>query len=49
MMKEGIPKRRASMSKTTRGTSNVDTRFGEEIKGGRSKLMRWRCSKDDKY
>jgi len=35
MMREGIPKGRASMSKTTRGKSNVDTRFGEEIEGGR--------------
>jgi len=33
MMREGIPKRRASMSKTSRGKSNVDTRLGEEIKG----------------
>jgi len=31
MMREGIPKRRASMSKTTRGKSNVDIRSGEEI------------------
>jgi len=35
MMREGIPKRRASMSKTTRGKSNVETRLGEEIEGGR--------------
>jgi len=41
MMREGIPKRRASMSKTTRGKSNVDTRLGEEIEGGRAKLTRW--------
>jgi len=34
MMREGIPKGRASMSKTTRGKSNVDTRLGEEIEGG---------------
>jgi len=32
MMREGIPKRRASMSKTTRG--NVETRLREEIGGG---------------
>jgi len=38
MMSEGIPKRRASMSKITRGKSNVDTRLGEEIQGGREKL-----------
>jgi len=42
MMKEGIPKGRASMSKTTRGKSDVDTRLGEEIEGGRAKLTRWR-------
>jgi len=41
MMREGIPKRRVSMSKTMRGKSNVDTRFGEENEGGRTKLMRW--------
>jgi len=41
MMREGIPKRRTSMSKT-RGNSNVDTRLGEEIEGGGVKLMRWR-------
>jgi len=42
MMREGIPKRRASMSKTTRGKSNVDTRLGEEIEEGRATLKR--CS-----
>jgi len=42
LMTEGIRKRRASMSKTTRGKSNVDTRLGEEIGGGRGKLTRWR-------
>jgi len=31
MMRERIPKRRASMSKRTRGKSNVNTRLGEEI------------------
>jgi len=36
MMWEGIPKRRASMSKTTRGKSNVDTRLREEIGGRQS-------------
>jgi len=35
MMREGIPK---SMQKTTRGKSNVDTRFGDVIEGGRAKL-----------
>jgi len=42
MMREGIPKGRASMLKTTRGKSNVDARSGEEIVGGRAKLTRWR-------
>jgi len=51
MMREGIPKRMVSMSKTTRGKSNVDTRLGEEIEGGRAKLTLWRirCSKYDNY
>jgi len=35
MIREGIPKRSASMSKTTRGKSNVDMTLGEEIEGGR--------------
>jgi len=39
-MREGIPKRKASMSKPMRGNSNVDMRFGEEIEGGRAKLTR---------
>jgi len=30
-----MPNGRASMSKTMRGKSNVDTRLGEEIEGGR--------------
>jgi len=42
MMRERIPKGRASMSKTTRGKTNVDMRLGEEIEGGRAKLTRWR-------
>jgi len=42
MMREGIQKGRASMSKTTRGKSNVDTRLGEEIEGGRAKLTQRR-------
>jgi len=33
-MREGIPKRRAIMSK---GNSNVDTRLGEEIQEARAK------------
>jgi len=37
-LREKIPKRRASKSKTTRGKSNVDTKLGEEIEGGRAKL-----------
>jgi len=41
MMTEGIPKRRASMSKTTRDKRNVDTRLREEIEGCRVKLTRW--------
>jgi len=28
MIREGIPKRRASLSKTTRGNSNVDNEVG---------------------
>jgi len=42
MTKEKIPKRRAGISKTTSGKSNVDMRLGEEIEGGRAKLTRWR-------
>jgi len=41
IMMEGIPKKRASVSKTTRGKSIVDTRLGEEIEGDRAKLTRW--------
>jgi len=36
MMREGIPKRRTSISKTTSGKSNGETRMGDEIKGGRA-------------
>jgi len=32
MMREGIPKGRASMSKTTRGKSNVDTRLERRLR-----------------
>jgi len=35
MMRELIPKRRASMSKATGDKINVDTRLGEEIEGGK--------------
>jgi len=42
MMREGIPKGRASMLKKTRGKSSVDTSLGEQIEGGRAKLTRWR-------
>jgi len=42
MMREGIPKRRASILKTLRGKSNVDMRLGEEIEGSGAKLVRWR-------
>jgi len=42
MMREGIPNGRASISKTPRDKSNVDTRLGEEIEGGRAKLKPWR-------
>jgi len=38
MRRERIPKRMASMLKTTRGKSNVDTRLGEKIEGGRANL-----------
>jgi len=31
MIREGIPKRRARKSKTTRGKSNVNMRLGEEL------------------
>jgi len=38
---------RASISKTTRGKSNVDTRLGEEIEGGGVKLVLWRIKIKD--
>ena len=38
---EGIPKRGASIPKTTRCKSDVDTRYGEKIEGGRAKLTCW--------
>ena len=41
MGKKEIPNRGASMPKTTRCESNVDTRYGEKIEGGRAKLTCW--------
>ena len=41
MMREGVPNRGTSMPKTTRGKSNVDTRLGEKIEGGREKPTCW--------
>jgi len=35
------------MSQTTTGKSNVDTRLGEEIEGGRAKLTRWSVRNKD--
>jgi len=42
MTREGIPNKRASMSKTMRGKSNVDMRLGVEIEADRVKLTQWR-------
>jgi len=39
--REGIPYRMASMPKTTTDESNVGTKMGEKMKGGRVKLKRW--------
>jgi len=36
MIRVRISKGRASISKTMRGKSNVDTRLGEDIEGGRA-------------
>jgi len=38
MRREGVPNRGASMPKTTKGESNLRTRLGEKIEGGRAKL-----------
>ena len=38
---KGIPNRGASIPKTTRCESDVDTRHGEKIEGGRAKLTCW--------
>jgi len=47
-MREGIPKRRASKMKTTRGTSNVHTSLGEEIEKGRDSVLRIRTAKESR-
>ena len=39
-LKKGILNSGASVTITTRGESNVDTRLGEEIEGGKAKLTR---------
>jgi len=41
MRRERVPNRGASMPKTTRGESNLDTRLGEKIEGGGAKLTGW--------
>jgi len=41
MRRKGVPNREASMPKTTRGESDLDTRLGEKIEGGGAKLMCW--------
>jgi len=41
MRREGFPNRGASMPKTTKGESNLGTRFGEKIEGGGAKLTYW--------
>jgi len=41
MRREGVPNGEASMPKTMRGESNLDTRLGEQIEGGRAKLTCW--------
>ena len=41
MRRKGIPNGGASMPKTTRCESDVDTRYGEKIEGGRAKLTCW--------
>jgi len=47
MTREGIPKGRTSLSETTRGKNNVDTRSGVEREGCRAKLTRWRIMYKD--
>jgi len=41
MRREGVPNREASLPKTARGESNLDTRLGEKIEGGGAKLTCW--------
>ena len=41
MRRERISNERASMQKTTRGESNIDTTLGDEIEGGTAKRMKW--------
>jgi len=41
MRREGVPNRGASMLKTKKGKSNLDTRLGEKIEGGGAKLTCW--------
>jgi len=40
-MRRGVPNRGASMLKTTRGESNLDTKLGEKIEGSEAKLTCW--------
>jgi len=41
MRREGVPNRGASMPKTTRGESSLDTRLGKKIEGDGAKLTCW--------
>ena len=41
MRREGVPNRGTSVPKTTRSKSNVGTRLGEKVEGGRAKLTCW--------
>jgi len=41
MRKEGVPNRKASMPKTSRGESNLGTRLGEKIERGGAKRTCW--------
>ena len=45
MRREGVRNRGTSMSKTTKGESNVDTRLVEKIEGDRAKLTCWGVGK----
>jgi len=44
MRREGVPNRGASMTKTTRGESNLGMRLEEKIEGGGAKLTFWGVS-----